>query len=70
MTGLPIIIKYIFTMILGATPIIELRYAAIIAQYAFDLSPLQAFICGFIGNILPVYFIVKYNSCVLYCKIY
>lgn len=60
MEGLPIIVKYLFTLILGATPIIELRYAAVIAQYAFGLSPLQAFICGFIGNIIPVYFIVKY----------
>lgn len=60
MTSLPIFIKYIFTVILGATPIIELRYAAIIAQYAFALSPLQAFVCGLIGNIIPVYFIVKY----------
>lgn len=60
MTSLPLALKYIFTVILGATPIIELRYAAIIAQYAFGLTPLQAFICGFIGNIIPVYFIVKY----------
>lgn len=60
MTSLPIFIKYIFTVILGATPIIELRYAAVIAQYAFALSPLQAFVCGLIGNIIPVYFIVKY----------
>lgn len=60
MAGLPLVVKYLFTVILGAMPIIELRYAAIIAQYAFELSPLQAFICGFIGNILPVYFIVKY----------
>ena len=60
MAELPIFIKYLFTIILGATPIIELRYAAIIAQYAFGLTPLQAFICGLIGNIIPVYFIVKY----------
>lgn len=60
MESLPLIIKYIFTVILGATPIIELRYAAVIAQYAFGLSALQSFICGLIGNILPVYFIVKY----------
>lgn len=60
METLPLIIKYIFTTILGALPIIELRYAAIIAQYAFALTPMQAFICGFIGNVIPVYFIVKY----------
>jgi uncharacterized membrane protein len=60
MTSLPIAIKYIFTIILGATPIIELRYAAVISQYAFGLTPLQSFICGLIGNIIPVYFIVKY----------
>ena len=60
MTNLPLIIKYILTLILGATPIIELRYAAVISQYAFGLAPLPAFICGLIGNIIPVYFIVKY----------
>ncbi len=60
MANLPLFIKYILTLILGATPIIELRYAAIISQYAFGLSPLPAFICGLIGNIIPVYFIVKY----------
>lgn len=60
MASLPIAIKYIFTIILGATPIIELRYAAVISQYAFGLTPLQSFICGLIGNIIPVYFIVKY----------
>ena len=60
MGSLPLVIKYLLTIILGATPIIELRYAAIISQYAFGLTPLQSFICGFIGNIIPVYFIVKY----------
>ena len=60
MASLPLILKYLFTLVLGATPIIELRYAAVIAQYAFDLAPLPAFICGLIGNIIPVYFIVKY----------
>lgn len=60
MASLPLVLKCIFTLILGATPIIELRYAAIIAQYAFDLAPLPAFVCGLIGNIIPVYFIVKY----------
>ena len=60
MSSLPVIVKYILTTILGATPIIELRYAAIISQYAFGLAPLPSFICGLIGNIIPVYFIVKY----------
>lgn len=60
MENLPLIIKYLLTAILGATPIIELRYAAVISQYAFGLAPLPSFICGLIGNIIPVYFIVKY----------
>ena len=60
MSGLPLFIKYLLTIILGATPIIELRYAAVISQYAFGLGPLPSFICGLIGNIIPVYFIVKY----------
>ena len=59
LSGLPIIVKYILTAILGATPIIELRYSVIISQYLFELPVLPAFISGLIGNILPVYFIVK-----------
>ena len=59
MTNLPLAIKYLITAILGATPIIELRYAAIISQYAFGLHVLPSFICGLIGNIIPVYFIAK-----------
>ena len=42
------------------THIIELRYSVVISQYLFGLSPLPAFICGLIGNIIPIYFIVKY----------
>lgn len=57
---LPIAIKCLFTTILGAMPIIELRYAVIISNHAFGLDILHAFIFGFIGNVLPVYFIVKY----------
>ena len=60
MTSLPLFIKYLFTVILGAMPIVELRYAAVISQYLFGLAPLPSFICGLIGNIIPVYFIVKY----------
>lgn len=60
LSGIPTILKYILTGILGATPIIELRYSVVISQYLFNLQVLPAFICGLIGNIIPVYFIVKY----------
>ena len=40
-------------------PIIELRGAIPIAVLGFHLSYFEAFIISFIGNILPVYFIVK-----------
>ena len=60
LTNLPIVLKYLFTTILGAMPIIELRYAVIIANHTFSLNILPAFICGLIGNILPIFFIVKY----------
>lgn len=58
--GLPNVLKYILTGLLGAMPIIELRYSVIISQYFLGLEALPAFICGLIGNIIPVYFIVKY----------
>ncbi len=60
LSGIPIILKYILTGLLGAFPIIELRYSVVIAQYLFNLPVLPAFICGLIGNLIPVYFIVKY----------
>ncbi len=41
-------------------PIIELRGAIPIAVLGFHLSYFEAFIISFIGNILPVYFIVKF----------
>ena len=41
-------------------PIIELRGAIPIAVFTFHLTYLEAFIISFIGNIIPVYFIVKF----------
>ena len=60
MENLPIFIKYILTGIIGAIPIVELRGAIPIGVFTFHLNYLESFICSFIGNILPVYFIVKY----------
>lgn len=51
---------YILTALIGMVPIIELRGAIPIGVFTFHLSYLEAFICSFIGNIIPVYFIVKY----------
>lgn len=55
-----IVFKYIATMIIGMTPIIELRGAIPIGVFTFHLSYLESFILSFIGNIIPIYFIVKY----------
>ena len=60
METLPIFIKYIITAIIGMVPIIELRGAIPIGVFTFHLNYLESFICSFIGNIIPVYFIVKY----------
>ena len=60
MSTLPIIVRYIITAIIGAVPIIELRGAIPIGVFTFHLNYIEAFLCSFIGNILPVYFIVKY----------
>lgn len=54
-----IIIKYLITFILGMCPIIEIR-GAIPVGVGLGLSYFQAFLIGFIGNIIPIYFIVKY----------
>lgn len=60
METLPLFLKYIFTGLIGAVPILELRGAIPIGVFTFHLNYIEAFICSFIGNILPVYFIVKY----------
>ncbi len=60
MEALPLLIRYLITAIIGMVPIIELRGAIPIGVFTFHLNYLEAFLCSFIGNILPVYFIVKY----------
>lgn len=54
-----IIVKFLITFVLGMTPIIEIR-GAIPVGVGLGLSYFEAFIVGFIGNIIPIYFIVKY----------
>ncbi len=53
-------IGYIVTLIVSMIPIIELRGAIPIGVLTFHLSYAEAFIISFIGNIIPVYFIVKF----------
>lgn len=52
-------LKYLVTFILGMMPIIEIR-GAIPVGVGMGLSYFQAFLVGFVGNIIPIYFIVKY----------
>ena len=59
MSSLPIIIKYLITFIVSMTPIIELR-GAIPIGVGMGLSYFEAFLISFIGNIIPIYFIVKF----------
>ena len=54
-----IIIKYLITFFLGMCPIIEIR-GAIPVGVGLGLSYFESFVVGFIGNILPIYFIVKH----------
>lgn len=60
MGSLPILIRYLITAIIGMVPIIELRGAIPIGVFTFHLNYLESFLCSFIGNIIPIYFIVKY----------
>ena len=56
---MPIIVKYLITFFVGILPIIELR-GAIPIGVGLGLSYFESFIFSFLGNILPIYFIVKY----------
>lgn len=60
MSTLPIFVKYLITAFIGMIPIVELRGAIPIGVFTFHLNYLESFICSFIGNIIPVYFIVKF----------
>ena len=60
MASLPIFIKYILTGIIGMVPVVELRGAIPVGVFTFHLNYIESFLCSFIGNIIPVYFIVKY----------
>ena len=54
-----IIVKYLITFFLGMCPIIEIR-GAIPVGVSLGLSYFESFIVGFIANIIPIYFIVKF----------
>lgn len=58
--NLPLIVRYILTGLIGMVPIIELRGAIPVGVFTFHLNYIESFICSFIGNIIPIYFIVKY----------
>lgn len=60
MASLPLFIKYLLTGLIGMLPVIELRGAIPVGVFTFNLTYIESFICSFIGNIIPVYFIVKY----------
>lgn len=57
--GIPIVCKFLLTALVGMTPIIEIR-GAIPLGVALGLDYWSAYICSFIGNIIPIFFIVKY----------
>jgi len=56
---MPIILKYLITFFVGMVPIIELR-GAIPIGVGLGLSYFESFLCSFLGNIIPIYFIVKF----------
>ena len=53
------ILNYFITFITGMTPILEIR-GAIPLGVGLGLSYFESFILGFLGNIIPIFFIVKY----------
>ena len=56
---MPVFLKYLITFFIGMVPIIELR-GAIPIGVGMGLSYFEAFVCSFLGNIVPIYFIVKF----------
>ena len=60
MATLPLFLRYVITAVIGMIPIIELRGAIPVGVFTFNLNYVESFLASFIGNIIPVYFIVKY----------
>ena len=60
MATLPLILRYLITAGIGMVPIIELRGAIPVGVFTFHLNYFESFLASFIGNIIPVYFIVKF----------
>ena len=56
--GIPFIAKCLITVFVGMLPIIEIR-GAIPLGYVMGLNYWVAYLCSFIGNIIPIFFIVK-----------
>ena len=56
---MPVVLKYLITFFIGMVPIIELR-GAIPIGVGMGLTYFESFLCSFIGNVIPIYFIVKY----------
>lgn len=57
--GIPFIFKCLLTTLVGMTPIIEIR-GAIPLGVALGLDYWSSYLFSFIGNIIPIFFIVKY----------
>ena len=57
MATLPIVVKYLIVFFVSMVPIVELR-GGLIAASILNVSFIRAFIICFIGNILPVPFIL------------
>lgn len=57
--GIPLVCKDLLTALVGMTPIIEIR-GAIPLGVVLGLDYWSAFFCSLIGNIIPIFFIVKY----------
>ncbi|MBR3132925.1 MAG: small multi-drug export protein [Clostridia bacterium] len=57
--GFPYFVKCIITGLVGMMPIIEIR-GAIPIGVTLGLDYTTSYICSFIGNIIPIFFIVKY----------
>lgn len=56
---MPVILKYLITFFVGMIPVIELR-GAIPVGVGLGLTYFESFLFSFLGNIVPIYFIVKF----------
>ena len=51
---LPVLIKYLIVVVIGFTPVLEVRLAMFAGVHVLDLAVVETILCGILGNVLLI----------------